>query len=193
MSKSYWPSDKNLRIINWCLYGVILLACAYILILPFLPKVTFTISTVIHGAPAKTLDKNQIDRNKNQLYIPSIRLTQPILEGMNPNTVNRGVWRLPGSSTPPQDSNTVLVGHRFSYKNPSIFYNLDKVKQGDNIYVSWDKKIYTYRVDAIRTVLPTAKDVEAPSKEAKLTIYSCTPLWSTSHRIVVVSNLEKVN
>lgn len=157
-----------------------------------MPKAAFTIGNLINGKPAKTLDTAEIDRNKNQLYIPSIRLVQPILEGQNPNTVNRGVWRLPDSSTPPQKSNTVLVGHRFSYKNPSIFYQLDKVQAGDNIYVSWDKKIYVYEVDQVRTVLPNAKNVEAPSKEAKLTIYTCTPLWSTSHRLVVISKLEKV-
>lgn len=103
-----------------------------------------------------------------------------------------GVWRVPTTSTPSQESNTVLVGHRFSYKNPSVFYHFDKVKKGDTIYVSWKKKIYVYRVDTIRIVTPDAKDVEAPTEDPRLTIYTCTPLWSTSHRLVIESELKKV-
>ena len=117
---------------------------------------------------------------------------QPILEGDSPKTVNRGVWRLPDGSMPNRDSNTVLVGHRFSYKNPSVFYHLDKVKEGDNIYVSWKKKVYLYKVDKIRTVKPDETSVEDPTQEPQLTIYTCTPLWSTSHRLVIESRLEKV-
>lgn len=186
-----WPSDNHLRRINWALYAVIVGCGIYLLVSPFWPKVAFKISTVFNP-PEQTIDTTRVDRNKDQLYIPTIKLMQPILEGTNPQTVNRGVWRLPDGSTPSQESNTVLIGHRFSYKNPSVFYHLDKVKAGDNIYVSWNKKVYLYKVDKIRTVTPNTTSVEKPTKEAQLTIYTCTPLWSTSHRLVIESKLEKV-
>lgn len=186
-----WPKDTTLRKINWFLYAVILGCGLYCLTSPFWPQASFKISNVFNP-PEQTIDVTQVTRDKNQLYIPSIKLTQPILEGSNPNTVNRGVWRIPKGSVPSRNSNTVLVGHRFSYKNPSVFYHLDKVKQGDNIYVSWDTKIYQYKVEQIRTVTPNTTSVEDPTKEPQLTIYTCTPLWSTSHRLVIESKLEKV-
>lgn len=171
---------------------MIIIACTYIILFPFLQTATFTLKSVIVGAPSSTMDVQRIDRNKNQLYIPSIRLTQPILEGLSPKTVNLGVWRVPTTSTPEQESNTVLVGHRFSYKDPSVFYHFDKIEKGDNIYVSWKKKIYVYKVDTIRVVTPKVNEVEAPTKDPRLTLYTCTPLWSTSHRLVIESKLEKV-
>jgi len=185
-----WPADNTLRKLNWILYAVIVGCGVYLLVSPFWPQVSLKISNVVNP-PEQTIDVTKIDRNKNQLYIPSIKLAQPILEGDKPTTVNRGVWRLPDGSTPAYGSNTVLVGHRFSYKNPSVFYHLDKVNEGDNIYVSWNKKVYLYKVNEIRTVKPSETSVEDPTKEAQLTIYTCTPLWSTSHRLVVISKLEK--
>lgn len=186
-----WPSNKQLRSINWVLYGVIVCCGIYLLTSPFWPQASLKISNIFNP-PKQTIDITEIDRNKNQLYIPGIKLTQPILEGDKPTTVNRGVWRLPDGSTPARGSNTVLVGHRFSYQNPSVFYHLDKVKQGDNIYVSWNKKVYQYKVEQIRTVTPDTTSVEDPTKEPQLTIYTCTPLWSTSHRLVIESKLEKI-
>ena len=186
-----WPSDKNLKKINWALYGVIVCSGVYLIIAPFLPQITFKISNIV-DMPSKTINTQKIDRNTNQLYIPSVKLTKPILDGDSPKTVNRGIWRVPTGSSPARESNTVLVGHRFSYKNPSVFYHLDKVEHGDTIYVSWNKKIYVYKVDQIRTVTPDTTSVEDPSDEPKLTIYTCTPLWSTSHRLVIQSKLDKV-
>lgn len=185
-----WPADQTLRKINWALYAIIVGCGIYLLISPFWPQASLKISNIFNP-PEQTIDVATIDRSKDQLYIPSIKLTQPILEGVSPQTVNRGVWRVPDGSTPPRESNTVLVGHRFSYQNPSVFYHLDKVKEGDNIYVSWNRKVYLYKVDRIRTVTPDTTSVEDPTKEPQLTIYTCTPLWSTSHRLVIESKLEK--
>ncbi len=186
-----WPSDNHLRRINWILYAVIIGCGVYLMLTPFWPKVALRVSDVFNK-PKQSIAISAIDRSKEQLYIPSIKLTQPIFESNNPQTVNKGVWRLPHGSTPNRESNTVLVGHRFSYKNPSVFYHLDRVSQGDTIYVSWKKKIYVYKVDKIRTVTPDTISVEDPTDKAQLTIYTCTPLWSTSHRLVVESKLEKI-
>ena len=81
----------------------------------------------------------------------------------------------------------MLVGHRFTYDGPATFYSLDKVSIGDNIVVYWSSREYDYRVESIKVVPPTAIEVEAPTKDAQLTIYTCTPLWSAKNRLVIVS------
>src|SRR5699024_902953 len=96
------------------------------------------------------------------------------------------------SSTPDKGGNTVLVGHRFSYKDAAVLYHLDKAKQDDPIVVAWDGKIYTYKVSESKIVKPTDIYVEAPSEDDRLTIYTCHPIWSVKERLVVVANLESI-
>lgn len=191
-----WPSDRWLRRANWLLLAVIIGCNAYLLLAPALPAVKFTVKTHLKPLPVVTYEKPgtlaDIDRSRNQLIMPTIGLSQPILEGTDPHTVNRGIWRLPVSSTPEEESNTVLVGHRFTYSGVSVLYLLDHMKQDDEEFVVWNHKIYAYKVDKITVVTPDVTSVEDPSDQPELTIYSCTPLWSTSHRLVVQASLEKI-
>ncbi|MDQ5961659.1 MAG: Sortase, partial [Patescibacteria group bacterium] len=53
------------------------------------------------------------------------------------------------------------------------------------IYVVWDGILYTYGVETTETVLPTEIAIESPTPDARLTLYTCTPLWTASHRYVV--------
>lgn len=189
------PSDKNLKWINRLLLGVIILCNAYVLITPILPKLTF-------WAQTKVLDRNpislqpsavpEIDRTRNRLIIPSLRLDQAIHEGLDERTVHRGIWHRPNTSSPDKGSNTVLVGHRFSYSDPAVFYNLDQVKTGEQIAYVHNQKIYVYTIKEIKIVSPQAMEVEAPTDENRLTIYTCAPLWSTRDRLVVTAELENV-
>jgi LPXTG-site transpeptidase (sortase) family protein len=96
-----------------------------------------------------------------------------------------GVWHLPGTGNPATGGNTVLAGHRFTYHDPAVFYHLDKVKTGDPIIMYWNHKKYTYKVTTILTVPPTEVSVQAPTKEPLLTIYTCTPLWTSKYRLVL--------
>ena len=47
--------------------------------------------------------------------------------------------------------------------------------------------MYRYKVESSRTVPDTAIQVEAPTKDARLTLYTCTPLWNPVNRLVVVA------
>jgi sortase A len=127
--------------------------------------------------------------SENTLIIKSLGMREKIFEGESIYTVNRGVWRRPHTSTPDQGGNTVMVGHRFTYSGQSVFYNLDKVKQGDEITVFWNSKAYTYVVDGIGVVPPEAVEVEAPTAEPRLTLYTCAPLLTAKDRLVIRAKL----
>jgi len=60
---------------------------------------------------------------------------------------------------------------------------------GDELGIYWQGKIYTYKVNAIRVVEPTEISVESPSDSPKLTLYTCTPLWSAKQRLVIEAGL----
>jgi sortase A len=106
--------------------------------------------------------------------------------------LDQGIWHWPMSSTPDKGSNTVLLGHRFTYTNPNgVLYHLDKVRVGDNLAVIWSNHKYVYTVQKVQTVVPSMTDVVAPTVNPTLTIYTCTPLWSPHNRLVVTAELEK--
>ena len=71
----------------------------------------------------------------------------------------------------------------------SPFYNIDKMKLGDNIVVDYDGARYAYEITKIFEVKPNQVEIEAPSEEAKLTLYSCELGGSEAGRIVISGKL----
>jgi sortase A len=175
------------RRLNTLLSLVLLLQALYILVWPFLPGITWWVRhdvPIVSGLTAPKVDVALVPE-ENTLIIPSLGLKEKIHEGPDISAVNRGVWRRPQSSTPIQGSNTVLVGHRFTYDGVSVFYNLDKVKVGDEIVVYWQQEPHRYKVDQIVVVPPEAVEAEAPTVDSVLTLYTCTPLLTAKDRLVV--------
>jgi LPXTG-site transpeptidase (sortase) family protein len=127
-----------------------------------------------------------------QVIIPKIAVNTPILEG-DAEVLDKGVWhRLPNLGDPVKGGNFILTGHRYvlsptpgQTKDKSYFYNLDKLSEGDTIYIDWDHKRYEYTVKHIYAVKPTALEIESPSKNPKLTIYTCTLGGSADGRVVI--------
>ena len=54
----------------------------------------------------------------------------------------------------------------------------------------WQGAEYNYAVTAIKVVQATALEVEAPTDEDIVTIYTCTPLWSAKDRLVVIAKRQ---
>ena len=131
------------------------------------------------------------DKEGNWIVIPAMGVDAAIVEGSEEQALQKGVWHLPRTSTPELGSNTVISAHRWLYKppDPRTFYNIDKVEVGDEIYVRWNDIDYTYRVMSTEVVTPNRVDILKPTDKPMLTIFSCTPLYSTSHRLVVKAEL----
>lgn len=187
---------------NFLLVSIIVLG-GYIIATPYLPVITHTIQEQSvteydryvyksEAAVTKGLDQKKLKPipTEDRIIIPSMSLDAPILEGDSKDVLDSGIWRRPKTSTPDAQSNTVIVAHRFLYtKNNSsdTFYFLDQVKIGDTITIFWKKKEYSYRVTTIKTVDPSAIEIEKPSDTPILTLYTCTPVWSAAQRLVVVA------
>ncbi len=195
MKKFGWPSENRLKLINKFLLVFILATNGYIVILPILPKADFAIKQYI-TKPVKVSANDDslknIDRSRNHLILPTIQLDEPMLVSDNPSTVHKGIWHRPNTNLPDRFGNTVLVGHRFTYDGAAVFYNLDKLQISDDVYLVYGEKIYHYKITSSAVVPPTAVEVEAPSNETKLTLYTCTPIWSAKDRLVYVAELKEV-
>jgi len=192
------PSFKQL---NNLLFILIILINGYIIVAPVWPRVTFwwqSNHTARHAELTQQLitsaTHSKTQSEPNSLIIPAMLLQAPTLEGPKQNwfqLLKAGVWRWPDSSTPDKGGNTVFLAHRFSYTGPrGAFYYLNKLKVGDKIGVIWNGKTYTYHVISSRTVPPTETSIEDNTADARITLFTCTPLWNPLNRLVVVAERE---
>lgn len=117
----------------------------------------------------------------NRIYIPKLNLNLAYAAG-GEEVLKRGAWwRYPERGNPEKGGNFILAGHRFKLgitpyttNQKSPFYHLNTMQPGDMIYVDYNDKRYAYKVIKNYTVPPTQVQIEAPSKTAKMTLYTCT-------------------
>lgn len=122
-----------------------------------------------------------------RLVIPKIGVNVEIVFGTNQEeALNRGIWHIPGTSSPDKGGNTVLSGHRFRFlSGPRTLYLLDKVSKGDPIIVYWNGKEFDYVVTGSKIVKPNQVDILDPTDDPRLTIFTCSPLFTTKERLVL--------
>lgn len=187
----------NLKRFNTFLSFVVIILGLYIAISPFLPQIEYWLRDTDPQIVAPyTGELAESEGNttsnpppaENRIVIPSISLNEPILESSNIGVITGGgTWHRPNSANPSQESNTVIVGHRYYGNNISTFYHLDKVKVGHLLAVYWEGKEILYEVTETKVVDPTAVDIEAPTTEEQLTLYTCTPIWTAKNRLVIIA------
>lgn len=157
----------------------------YVFVLLQSPKFSF-IKTNTPG-PSE-ISTSSVDK----LVIPKIDVRVPYFEG-DQHSLERGAWhRYPERGNPEIGGNFILSAHRFNLgitpmgtKAKSPFYKIDKLKVGDDIYVTFHSKEYHYKVDRMYDVSRSATEIEAPSSEPKLTLYSCSLMGEKNGRVVV--------
>lgn len=194
---------KLLKTLNIFISIVVAVLAVYIILLPFLPNIVFAMSTnkfegyayqsektiQVLGEKAKELPLVPKD---NRLVIPRIYVNAVINEGEDTATLLRGVWRMPNTSTPDKGGNTVIGGHRYKYTNgPNTFFQLDKIANDDTVLVYWQGKEYVYKVYEIIEVSPAQVEIVNNTKDPIITLYTCTPLWTSERRLVVKAALER--
>ena len=160
----------------------------FILVYPIIPEATY----YIYSKAPHTYSFSAESVGTNELIIPKIDVNSLIIEGNNESALSKGAWHLPSTGSP-ISGNMVIGGHRFAYLPPNntTFYNLDKLKNGDIIYVRWEGKLYEYRVIESTVVNPTDLSVEDITSKPTLTLFTCTPLWTSSMRLVIKAALAK--
>jgi len=142
-----------------------------------------------------------------QLEIPIINLVAPIVPS-DPSEVQIGSdtfeqWKAPDkfavgwhtkSALLGQIGNTVFNGHHNVFEK--VFENLNKVVPGDEIIVFGGRIRYTYIV--VNVMILPERNVELatrlenarwilPSNDERLTLITCWPAESNTHRLIVVA------
>lgn len=125
------------------------------------------------------------------VVIPSLSISLPIFPATVTNavwpTTDKGVSYLSTSPLPGQTGNSVMYAHNW----PNLFGKLPQVKPGTKIIVIGKKNtVQTFSVIYTAVVDPTNASILAPSKDQRITLYTCTSLLD-SKRFVVVAKLEQ--
>lgn len=133
-----------------------------------------------------------------RLIIPKLNIDVPIrfnvalsdvMEAMNNGVAH---YRIAGASAYPGEiGNFIITGHSAGdvySSNPYkyIFSGLERLSEGDLIYVNYESVRYTYKVVRKTVVEPT--DVEAlivDTNKPLITLVTCTPLGTSRYRLLV--------
>ena len=133
-----------------------------------------------------------------RLIIPKLNVDVPIHFGIALSEVmsamNNGVahYRIAGASAYPGEiGNLVITGHSAGdvySSNPYkyIFSGLERLEDGDLIYVNYNSVRYTYRVIKKEVVDPSnVAALVVETNKPLLTLVTCTPLGTSRYRLLV--------
>ncbi len=135
-----------------------------------------------------------------RLIIPKLNVDVPINFGIPLSDVmsamNHGVahYRIAGASAYPGEiGNFVITGHSAGdvySSNPYkfIFSGLERLEDGDLIYVNYNSVRYTYRVIKKEVVDPSnVAALVVDTNKPLLTLVTCTPLGTSRNRLLVTA------
>ncbi|MEV7398396.1 sortase [Aeromicrobium sp. NPDC092404] len=126
----------------------------------------------------------------------------PIVKGFDDGALARGVGWDPKSEKPGQVGNFAIAGHRVTHGEP--FSKFPKLKKGDLVVIETRRDIFTYRLRNSGTSItvpfttpwplwrvphPDARN-DTPT-ERLITLLTCSELFHTENRSVVIGELVK--
>lgn len=123
---------------------------------------------------------------------------KPVSEGTDKASVldRLGAGHYVGTAMPGAVGNFAVAGHRTTYGKP--FNRIAELQVGDPIVIRTQHTWYVYRVTSTEIVLPTNVAVIAPVPDQPgvqptgrmITLTTCTPMYSASHRYIVHGELD---
>ena len=125
-----------------------------------------------------------------RIEMPTIGVDNIVVAGVEKSDLKKGPGHYPETPMPGQLGNAAIAGHRTTYGQP--FFDVDKLRIGDEIIVTTVDGRYVYRVTGQQIVSPSDYEVVStvdPTK-ATLTLTSCHPKYTARERIIITSELD---
>lgn len=122
-----------------------------------------------------------------RVRVPSVDIDLPIYHGTTDEIIAKGAGHLYGTSLPVggEGTHSVLTSHT-GMSNATLFDHLNKVQEGDTIFIEVSGETLAYRVDQIKIILPDELDDLKPIRgKDHLTLFTCTPYAVNTHRLLV--------
>ncbi|MDB5170398.1 MAG: hypothetical protein JWO35_92 [Candidatus Saccharibacteria bacterium] len=135
-----------------------------------------------------------------EVIIPKINVQIPVNydgnttdEASIENDLESGVVHYPTTSEPGQNGNAAFFGHSSNNifnkgKYKFAFVLLHTLVPGDTFYLTYNSKVYVYKVISKNVVEPTQVEVLNPvaGQTATATLITCDPPGTSLHRLVIV-------
>ena len=134
----------------------------------------------------EVLDPNG-DGLMGSIEIPKLNLTLAIYHGLSTEVLEKGIGHVEGTSLPVggESTHAVLAGHR-GLPSAKLFTDLDQMELGDIFLIHVLDRTLAYKVDQIKTVLPSESDeLSIIEGEDHVTLVTCTPYGVNTHRLLV--------
>ena len=137
-----------------------------------------------------------------RLKIPRIDFNDIVVEGVNKEDLYKGPGHYPecrANTYPPlctkfeeawpgEEGRVIVSGHRTTYGAP--FYDLDKLKEGDEIETETRWGDFTYEVTSLEIVDDTSLQIVVEKLQgAELVLTTCNPKFSAEQRLIVYAKL----
>ena len=122
-----------------------------------------------------------------RMLIPTINLDTIVFDGTDRETLKKGPGHIMGTSYPGSIGTVAISGHRTTYGAP--FFNVDRLKAGDEITLESFDTVYKYIVTELMIVEPTDVWVLNPTPYPSLVLTTCNPKYSATERLVVFAKM----
>jgi len=134
-----------------------------------------------------------LDELIGYVKIPSLNINYPIKRGTDEDTLNNAIGHVEGTSIPSAEigNHAAISGHNGLY-GKEFFTNIDQLKAGDIVEIKTYDSRLTYEVIDYEVILPQEVHFKVSGEHNYLTLITCTPYGSNTHRLLIKCELVKV-
>lgn len=197
-------SEGNKKTFSW----PIVIGVIFILISLSIPLKTFApvISSEIKykfTPPQTEVPVEPINKDFS-IVIPKIGANTKVVKNTDPfnskiyqQALTQGVAHASTSDTPEKSGNVFIFAHSAgnwyqANQYNGVFYLLNKLTSGDEIFVYYQNQKYTYSVDQIKTINSQETNyLNRSFGQHQLTLMTCWPPGTTIKRLLVTATLKK--
>lgn len=120
----------------------------------------------------------------------------PVTNGVGDDVINNlGIGHYPNTQQPGEKGNFAVAAHRQTHGQ--VFWDIDKLHEGDKIYLQTKDGYYTYTWSKTEIVNPSDGEVLLPvphewgaePTDSILTMTTCHPKYTTRQRMIAYSEL----
>ncbi len=125
-----------------------------------------------------------------RLRIPSLGVSEIVVNGTDTDTLKRGPGRYLGSAMPGEGELVYVAGHRTTYGAP--FSRIDRIRKGDRVFVELPYATFEYVVTGHRIVPATQTSALESKGYEQLALQACHPRFFASHRYIAYAKPVRV-
>jgi sortase A len=124
-----------------------------------------------------------------RVFIPKTGKNFVFISGTGTEALKKGPGHYTDTALPGQGGTVAIAGHRTTYGAP--FGRLGRLRKGYAITLTMPYGKFTYSVENVKSVSPTATTVLRNGPNERLVLTTCNPIGSDSERLVVTARLRQ--